>query len=71
MIFVKAQPGDTSDSVIRKFTRKVIAEGLLLEFKKKEFYQKPAEVRKEQKKEIARRIKARKRAKTRAAKMKI
>lgn len=71
MIFVKAQPGDTSDSVIRKFTRKVIAEGLLLEFKKKEFYQKPAEVRKEQKKEIARRIKARKRAKTRASKMKI
>ena len=35
MIFVKAQPGDTSDSVIRKFTKKVIAEGLLLEFKKK------------------------------------
>ena len=35
MVFVKAQPGDTTDSVIRKFTRKVIAEGLLLEFKKK------------------------------------
>ena len=52
MVYVKAQPGDTSDSVIRKFTKKVIAEGLLLEFKKKEFYQKPAEVRKEAKKEI-------------------
>src|SRR3989338_9214603 len=50
MVYVKAQPGDTSDSVIRKFTKKVIAEGLLLEFKKKEFYQKPAEVRKEAKK---------------------
>ena len=61
MIFVKAQPGDSSDSVIRKFTKKVIAEGLLLEFKKKEFYQKPAEVRKEAKKEIARRQKARRR----------
>ncbi|OGF99073.1 30S ribosomal protein S21 [Candidatus Gottesmanbacteria bacterium RIFCSPHIGHO2_02_FULL_39_14] len=65
MVYVKAQPGDTSDSVIRKFTRKVIAEGLLLEFKKKEFYQKPAEVRKEAKKEIARRQKARRRAKNR------
>lgn len=63
MIFVKAQPGDTSDSVIRKFTKKVIAEGLLLEFKRKEFYQKPAEQRKEAKKEIERRIKARKRSK--------
>lgn len=65
MIFVKAAPGDTSDSVIRKFTRKVISEGLLLEFKKKEFYQKPAEIRKEAKKEIERRIRARKRAKMR------
>lgn len=71
MIFVKAAPGDSSDSVIRKFTRKVIAEGLLLEFKKREFYQKPAEVRKEQKKEIKRRAKARKRARARASKIRI
>lgn len=69
MIFVKAQPGDTSDSVIRKFTKKVIAEGLLLEFKKKEFYQKPAEVRKEQKKEIQRRQRARRRARARVSKI--
>jgi small subunit ribosomal protein S21 len=61
MVYVKAGPGDSTDSVIRKFTRKVIAEGLLLEYKKKEFYQKPAEVRKEAKKEIARRDKARRR----------
>ena len=65
MVYVKAQPGDTSDSVIRKFTKKVIAEGLLLEFKKKEFYQKPAEVRKEAKKEVARRQKARMRRRIR------
>lgn len=61
MIYVKAAPGDSSDSVIRKFTRKVIAEGLLLEFKKKEFYQKPAEKRKEARKEIERRDRARRR----------
>ena len=62
MIFIKAAPGDSSDSVIRKFTRKVISEGLLLEFKKKEFYQKPAEVRKQVKKEIERRDRARRRS---------
>lgn len=61
MVYVKAAPGDTTDMVIRKFTRKVIAEGLLLEFRRKEFYQKPAEIRKEAKKEIERRIKARRR----------
>ena len=65
MIFVKAGPGDTSDSLIRKFTRKVINEGLLLELKKKEFYQKPAEIRKEAKKEVQRRARARKLAKGR------
>lgn len=69
MIFIKAQPGDTSDSVIRKFTKKVIAEGLLLELKKKAFYQKPAEVRKEQNKEIQRRARARKRARSRVSKI--
>lgn len=62
MIVVKAVPGDTTDSIIRKFTRKVINEGLLLELKKKEFYQKPSEVRKEAKKEIERRARARRRS---------
>ena len=56
MVFVKAQPGDTSDSLIRKFTRKVLSEGILQDLKKREFYQKPAEVRKEQKKELKRRL---------------
>jgi ribosomal protein S21 len=65
MIYVKASPGDSSDSLIRKFTKKVIAEGLLLELKRKDFYQKPAEVRKEAKKEIKRRDKARRRARAR------
>ena len=63
MIFVKAEPGDTTDSVIRKFTKKIISEGFLLELKKKEFYQKPSEIKKEALKEIKRRIQARKRHK--------
>lgn len=56
MVVVKAQPGDSSDSVIRKFTRKVLSEGVLQDLKKKEFYIKPAEKRKEQKKELRRKI---------------
>lgn len=56
MVVVKAQPGDTSDSVIRKFTRKVLNEGVLQDLKKKEFYVKPAEIRKEKKKELARKL---------------
>lgn len=57
MVFIKAQPGDTSDSLIRKFTRKVLSEGILQDLKKREFYQKPAEVRKEKSRELARRLK--------------
>ncbi|OGG34688.1 30S ribosomal protein S21 [Candidatus Gottesmanbacteria bacterium RIFOXYB1_FULL_47_11] len=56
MVFVKAQPGDTSDSLIRKFTRKVLSEGILQDLKKREFHQKPAEIRKEQKRELKRRL---------------
>lgn len=57
MVFVKAQAGDTSDSLIRKFTRKVLSEGILQDLKKREFYQKPAEIRKEKSRELARRLK--------------
>ncbi|MEK7592843.1 MAG: 30S ribosomal protein S21 [Patescibacteria group bacterium] len=56
MVFVKAQPGDTADTLIRKFTRKVLTEGILQDLKKREFYQKPAEIRKEQNKELKKRI---------------
>jgi len=56
VVFVKAQPGDSSDSLIRKFTRKVLNEGILQDLKKREFYQKPAEVRKLKKRELARRL---------------
>ena len=55
MVIVKAQPGDTSDSLIRKFSKKVLAEGILQDLRKREFYQKPAEVRKEKAKLLKRR----------------
>jgi small subunit ribosomal protein S21 len=55
MAVVKAGPGDTADSLIRKFSKKVVTEGILQDLKKREFYQKPSERRKEEKKERARR----------------
>lgn len=56
MVVVKRMPGESDDSLIRKFSRKVIAEGILQEAKRREFYLKPSLARK-QKKEEARRAK--------------
>ncbi len=56
MVFVKAQPGDSSDSMIRKFTRKVLSEGILQDLKKREFYQKPSLIKKDKARELSRRL---------------
>lgn len=50
MAVVKAQPGDTNDSLIRKFMKKVLAEGILPELKDREFYKSPSVRRQERKK---------------------
>ena len=47
MAIVKAAPGDTTDTLIRKFSRKVLQEGILAELKDREFYKKPAVKRQE------------------------
>ena len=44
---VKAEPGDTTDSVIRKFKKKVQLDEVLITIREKEFYKKPSEIRKE------------------------
>ncbi len=51
MTIVKAGPGDTTDSLIRKFSKKVRDDGILQELKKRQAYMKPSEKRKEEKKE--------------------
>ena len=56
MVVVKKMPGDSDDSLIRKFSRKVMNEGILQEAKRRKFYLKPSLARK-QKKEDARRMK--------------
>ena len=56
MVVVKKMPGDSDDSVIRKFTRKVINENILGEAKRRKFYLKPS-LAKKQKQEDAKRAK--------------
>jgi small subunit ribosomal protein S21 len=55
MVFVKKQPGDSQDALIRKFSRKVVSEGIIHEMKKREFYLKPS-LAKKYKKELARKM---------------
>ena len=56
MVIVKKMPGDTDDALIRKFSRKVLSEGILQEAKRREFHLKPSLARKA-KAEEARRMK--------------
>ncbi|OGH21540.1 MAG: 30S ribosomal protein S21 [Candidatus Levybacteria bacterium RIFCSPLOWO2_01_FULL_38_13] len=56
MVIVKKMPGESDESLIRKFSRKVIAGGIIQEAKRREFYLKPSLARKH-KQEEARRMK--------------
>ncbi len=42
MVIVKKMPGDSDDSLIKKFSRKVMSEGILQEAKRREFHLKPS-----------------------------
>jgi small subunit ribosomal protein S21 len=46
MVYVRKQPGDSDDAVIRKFVRKVIDAGIIPEAKRRQFYLKPSLARK-------------------------
>lgn len=46
-IVIKANPGESTDSVIRKFQKRVIAEGLVQEIRDRTVYKKPSEKRQE------------------------
>jgi ribosomal protein S21 len=47
MAIVRAQPGDTNDSIIKKFTRKVIADEILPELMKRKHHMSDSEKRQE------------------------
>lgn len=46
-IIVKAGPGDSTDAVIRKFQKRVVAEGLVQEIRQRSVYRKPSQIRQE------------------------
>lgn len=58
MVFVKKMPGDSDDSIIRKFTKKVIDAGIIPEAKRRQFYMKPS-IAKKMKQEESRRMRKR------------
>jgi small subunit ribosomal protein S21 len=51
LTIVRAQEGEPVEVLIRKFNKKVLADGVLNELKKREFYEKPSAVRKREEKE--------------------
>jgi ribosomal protein S21 len=51
---VKKQVGQTDDQVIAAFRKKVLAEDLITELKKREFYQKPSRIKYEKSKALKR-----------------
>ena len=48
---VKAKKDESNDSVIRRFKKQVLVDQILTMIKKKDYYIKPSELRKERKKE--------------------
>lgn len=55
MVVVRKMPGDSDELLIRKFSRKVISEGILHEAKRRAFYLKPS-LKRKQKQEDNRRL---------------
>jgi small subunit ribosomal protein S21 len=53
-IIVKAQPGDSTDQLIRNFKKRVLQDQLLTELKEREFYKKPSMIKKEKQAEFKR-----------------
>ncbi len=51
MVKVKKNPGESDESLIRKFTRKVMLDGILMEAKRRKFHLKPSLARKQRKKD--------------------
>lgn len=55
-IIVKAGQNDTTDSIIRKFQKKVLLEGLVQEIRDRSVYKKPSEIRQLKRAERRRKI---------------
>lgn len=60
-LVVKARPGESTDALLRKFQKRVLAEGLVQEIRNREFYKKPSMLRQEYLAEKRRKIRRYKR----------
>lgn len=49
MVVVRRQQGESEDRLIARFKKRIITEGVLLDYREKERYKSPSERRKEQK----------------------
>jgi ribosomal protein S21 len=58
MVYVKKTPGESDDSLIRKFTKKVIDAQIVQEARRRQFYLKPS-LAKKMKREESRRMRKR------------
>jgi ribosomal protein S21 len=59
MVYVKKNPGESDDAVIRKFTKKVIDAQIVQEARRRQFYLKPSlakKVKQEESRRMRRRI---------------
>jgi small subunit ribosomal protein S21 len=63
-IVVKADPGDTTTQVIRKFKKVVQQDQILTDIKEREFYKRPSVLKSEKTAERRRRRKSRRRSKS-------
>jgi small subunit ribosomal protein S21 len=57
MTKVKVRHGESLEQALRRFNREVLKDGILQELRDRERYQKPSELRRLQRKELARKIK--------------
>ncbi len=62
---VKAKKDENTDSVIRRFKKRVLIDDILKLVQRKEFYFKPALIRKEKKKELTKKLARERRLKNR------
>lgn len=61
-IVIKAGPNDNTDSIIRRFQKQVLAEGLIPEIRDRQSHKKPSQLRQEYLAEKRRKIMRSKRA---------
>ncbi len=56
MTKIKVRHGESLEQALRRFNKEVLKDGILQEFKDRERYVKPSEIKRQKQKELARKI---------------